>query len=483
MDQRAGAQVSTRAFIQSSLILLVLMVLAGILTLVISAGSYQRTEFDGVTTILPDTFEYTEKPGYPVWRWFLAPLEVLTSPYGLTIITITIFILIVGVAFGVLDRSGILRSALGRIVTVFGDRKYLLLMSIVLFFMAIGAFFGIFEEIVPLVPLMLALSYSLGWDALVGLGMSILATNMGFSAAITNPFTLGVAQELAGLPVFSGAVLRIFIFLAIYAAFITFLVRYAKKVERDPQSSPVYQEDISERQKYLGRDIDGLDVAPPGYKRAMIWLTLFIILILILVLAAPFVPAISGYALPVVGLLFFLAGIGAGLLSGIGGRALAVSAWQGFMGILPAVPLILMASSVNYIVTQGGVIDTILNGIAQSFQGITPFVAALLIYLFALVIEFFVASGSAKAFLIIPLVIPLADLAGVTRQTAVTAYAFGDGFSNMIYPTNAVLLICLGLTVVSFPKWLRWSLPLWGLVLVITVIFLGIAILINYGPF
>lgn len=483
MQNKAGAQISTRAFTQSLVILFILMMIAGILTIVIPAGSFERVETEGTETIVPGSFQYTEDPDYPVWRWFIAPIEVLTGENGLTIITITIFILIVGVAFAIMDRSNILKSAIGRLVKAFGDRKYLFLMLIALFFMGIGAFFGIFEEVVPLVPLMLALSYSLGWDALVGLGMSILATNMGFSAAITNPFTLGVAQELAGLPIFSGSGFRILIFIVVYAVFAFFLVRYAKRIEKNPQFSPVYQEDHTEREKYLGKHINGLDTEPPGYVRAMTWLTVFIVLILALVLVGPFIPAISGFTLPIVGLLFFIAGLGAGLLSGIGSGAVGKAAWQGFLGILPAVPLILMASSINYIVTSGGVRDTILHSMAEQFQDISPFAAALLIYFTALLVEFFVASGSAKAFLVMPLIIPLADLAGVTHQTSVTAYTFGDGFSNMIYPTNPVLLICLGLTVVSYGKWIRWTIPLWLGVLAVTIAFLGIAVLIGYGPF
>lgn len=483
MQNKAGAQISRRAFTQSLVILFILMMVAGILTILIPAGSFERVEADGTQTILPDSFQYTEDPDYPAWRWFIAPLEVLTGPNGLTIITITIFILIVGVAFAIMDRSNILKSAIGRLVKTFGNRKYIFLMLIALFFMGIGAFFGIFEEVVPLVPLMLALSYSLGWDALVGLGMSILATNMGFSAAITNPFTLGVAQELTGLPIFSGAWFRVIIFIVVYGVFMFFLVRYAKRVEDNPSLSPVYREDQQERVKYLGKEVNGLQAEPPGYMRAMTWLTVFIILILTLVLVGPFIPAISGFTLPIVGLLFFIAGLGAGLLSGVGAGAVGKAAWQGFLGILPAVPLILMASSINYIVTSGGVRDTILHSMADQFQNISPFAAVLLIYLTALLIEFFVASGSAKAFLVMPLIIPLADLSGVTHQTSVTAYVFGDGFSNMIYPTNPVLLICLGLTVVSYGKWIRWTIPLWLGILLVTIAFLGIAVLIGYGPF
>ncbi|MCK5795283.1 MAG: hypothetical protein KAH12_11290, partial [Anaerolineales bacterium] len=234
MAEKSGAQISKKAFTQSVLILLVIMLVAGVLTRVIPAGTYDRISEAGRELIRPDSFHFTDKLDYPIWRWFTAPVEVLWGDDSTLVIVISLFILMVGGAFAVLDKSGILKAALGRIVARFGDRKYALLLLISFFFMALGAFFGIFEEVVPLVPLVLSLSYYLGWDALVGLGMSILATNLGFSAAITNPFTIGVAQELAGLPLFSGSWFRIPIFIAIYAAFAVFLTRYAKKVERNP---------------------------------------------------------------------------------------------------------------------------------------------------------------------------------------------------------------------------------------------------------
>ncbi len=234
MEQKAGAQISTKAFVQSLVILFVFMLVAGVLTQIIPAGSYTRTILAGRQVIDPQSFQTVAQPNYPIWRWFTAPVEVLWGPDGITIITIIIFLLMVGGSFAVLDQSGILKAAIGRLMRAFGGRKYGLLLVIAFFFMLLGAFFGIFEEVVPLVPVMLALAYYLGWDSLVGLGMSILATNLGFSAAITNPFTLGVAQKLAGLPLFSGAWLRIPIFIALYAVLAIFLVSYARKIDRNP---------------------------------------------------------------------------------------------------------------------------------------------------------------------------------------------------------------------------------------------------------
>jgi uncharacterized ion transporter superfamily protein YfcC len=482
-EQKAGAQISAKAFVQSLLILLALMMVAGILTRVIPAGQYDRIIQDDRELIDPQSFRHVQQPAYPLWRWFTAPVEVLWGPDGLTIIVIIIFLLMVGSSFAVLDKSGILKAAIARIVATFGTRKYRLLLVISLLFMLLGAFFGIFEEIVPLVPVMIALSYSLGWDSIVGLGMSILATNMGFSAAIMNPFTVGIAQQIAGLPLFSGAWFRVLIFGAVYTVFATFLVRYAQRIDEDPQASPVFQEDRAERAKYKDFRLDTLLTENPRLGRAMGWFLVFFLLILAVLVAAPFLPVISQFALPLVGLLFLISGVGAGLISGAGRQTVWQAVREGLSGIAPGIPLILMAASIKHIVAQGGIMDSILHTASLSLSTASPLLAALIVYGLALFIEFFIGSASAKAFLMMPILLPLADLVGVSRQVTVTAYCFGDGFSNMAYPTNPVLLICLGLTVVSYPKWIKWTSILWLWVLVITVIFLGLGVAINYGPF
>ncbi len=482
MDQKSGAQISQKAFIQSAVILLALMIIAGILTLIIPTGQYQRMEVDGRESILADSYAITERPDYPIWRWFTAPFEVLAGPDSLTIIVIIVFILMVGIAFAIMDKSGILKAALARIVRRFGGQKYTLLLVICFFFMALGAFFGIFEEVVPLVPLMIALAYSLGWDTLTGLGMSILATNMGFSAAITNPFTIGVAQGLADLPAFSGSGYRILIFLFMYILLAVFITHHARKVEANPQASPVHAEEQITREKYSHFSAESIAQENKGTTPAIVFLLVCLFLIFATLFAGPFIPAISDFALPIVGLLFLIAGIGSGLIAGVGRNAWK-AAGEGLAGIAPAIPLILMAASVKHIIASGGILDTILNSAANAFAGTNPISAALLIFVLTLGIEFFVSSGSAKAFLLMPLLIPLADLVGITRQTAVLAYVFGDGFSNLAYPTSAVLLICLSLTAVTYPKWLKWVMGLWVWVILASLGFIAISVLINYGPF
>ncbi len=481
-EQKSGAQISTKAFIQAVVVLFLLMMAAGILTQVIPAGHYARVMQNGREVIDPNSFSLTTKPDYPIWRWFIAPVEVLFSTDGVTVTAIILFILLVGSAFAVMDKSGILKTVISRLVRTFGGRKYVLLLVITLFFMFLGAFFGIFEETIPLVPIMIALAFYLGWDSLVGLGMSILAVNVGFSTAIFNPFTIGIAQKLAGLPLFSGAWPRAVLFVVVYGILSLFLTTYARKIDRKPEASPVYKEDQAERVKYGQYKLEDEAAKDPRMQRAVLFLSIFILLILAELISSPFIPFLSDYALPLTGLLFVIGGIGAGLISGMGKNTWK-AAWEGFTGIAPAILMLLMAASVKYIISSGQILDTILHSASGVFTGTSPFGVAMLTYGFTLLLELMVSSGSAKALLVMPLLVPLSDLVGVTRQVLVSTYCFGDGFANLVYPTNAALLITLSLTVVPYSKWLAWILKLWVWVFLATVAFLALAVAFHYGPF
>jgi uncharacterized ion transporter superfamily protein YfcC len=482
-EQKSGAQISKKAFIQAVVIIFVLMMVSGLLTRLVPSGAYTRIEVGGREAIDPTSFQSMPRPDYPIWRWFVAPVEVLFTSDGLTkVVPIIVFILLVGTAFGVMDRSGILDAIISRIVKQFGGRKYTLLFIVTFFFMALGAFFGIFEEVIPLVPLMLGLAYYLGWDSLTGIGMSVLATNVGFSTAVFNPFTIGIAHQLSGLPLYSGAAPRIALFVIVYIILAVFLFYYARKIDRRPEASLVFAEDQVEKAKYKNFEVDDSLEKDPHMRRGAIFLGIFFGLILLVLVVLPLLSFLRDIALPLTGLLFVIGGIGAGLISGAGKKAWD-AAWDGFVGIAPAIPLLMMAASVKHIIASGGILDTILHWASTAFSGTSPFISTLMIYALTLVLELFITSGSAKAFLLIPIIMPLADLVGVNRQIAVSAYTFGDGFSNMAYPTNAALLITLSLTVIPYPKWLRWVMGLWVWVILATVIFLALAVVLNYGPF
>jgi len=482
-NNQSVLKISKKAFIQSALIILALIITAGLLSQAIPSGSFETTISDGRSVIVPGSFRYTEAPPYPVWRWFTAPVEVLWGPDAAVIITIIVVLLLIGGAFALLEKAGVLKAVIARVVLRMGDRKYLLMAVVILCFMLFGALLGIFEEFIILVPVMIALAYLLGWDAMTGLGMSLLAVAFGFSAALANPFTIGIAQRLAELPVFSGLGLRALVFITIYGILCFFLIRYAKKIEKEPSLSPVYEEDASLRSRFSLTREELTAQANPRLKSALTWFLASLATIIVISIAAAFNSAISGFALPLIGLIFLLGGVGAALLSGMKLKEAASVFGSTVAGISPAIILILMAVSVKHIMTNAQVMDTILDYAVRTIGHASPYGASLMVYGLVLFLNFFIGSASAKAFLVIPIIAPLVDLVGLTRQTAVLAFAFGDGFSNVLFPTNAALLIGLGLAGVSYLKWFKWVILLQLLVLVVTTLFVLLAVAINYGPF
>ncbi len=481
--EQSVLKISKKAFIQSALIILALMIVAGLLSQAIPSGSFDTATVDGRSVIVPGSFRYIESPVYPAWRWLTAPVEVLWGPDAAVIITIIVVLLLIGGAFALLERAGVLKAVIARVVLRMGDRKYLLMAVVVLIFMLFGALLGIFEEFIILVPVMIALAYLLGWDAMTGLGMSLLAVAFGFSAALANPFTIGIAQRLAEVPVFSGIGLRALVFVIIYIVLCVFLIRYAKKIEKDPSLSPTYEDDENLRSRFSLTREELTAQANPRLKGALAWFLASLVAIILISIAAAFNSAISGFALPLVGLFFLIGGVGAALLSGMKAKEAASVFGSTVAGISPAIILILMAVSVKHIMTNAQVMDTILDYAVRSIGHASPYGASLMVYGLVLFLNFFIGSASAKAFLVIPIIAPLVDLVGVTRQTAVLAFAFGDGFSNVLFPTNAALLIGLGLAGVSYLKWFKWVILLQLVVLIITVLFILLAVAINYGPF
>ena len=263
--------ISKKSFISVVIILLGLMIAAGIMTFVIPKGSYLR---DG-DIILDGTYQTLPLlGGYPIWRWFSAPFEVLGSSDGLSIIVISIFILVLGGTFTLMDKTGGIKVILKRLIAKFKDSKYLLLRIIVLAFMLFGAFFGIFEESVALLPIMIILSLSLGWDTMIGLGMTVLAAGFGFASGITNPFTVGIASEIAGVNILMGVGYRLVVFAIMYFILSSFLVWYAKKIDKDPKKSLTYEEDIKKAHSF---DVNGTIVYENETTIFKAYVTMFIV--------------------------------------------------------------------------------------------------------------------------------------------------------------------------------------------------------------
>ena len=482
-QEDTSIKIGARAFITAAAIILGLMIFSGILTRIMPAGEYERIDSEGRVLVLDGTYREIERPAYPVWRWFTAPAEVLFGPDNLTLIVLVLFIIIVGGAITILDQAGVMKAMINFLVARFAKRKYALIVVMILFFMVAAGFIGIFEEMIPLIIFIIPVAISLGWDSLTGLGMSLLPLAFGFAAAVTNPFTIGVAQKIANLPLFSGAPLRLMFFTVIFLLVCFFVIRHAKKVERDPKRSISYKEDEALRSRLHGAGIQELSAGiSKGKLRALIWFGSCIVIAMLFVLITARMP-ISTYAFPIMTILFLIGGIGGGAFSGLKPGKIGAAFGKGMLNFIPGIVLILMAYSVKHIITRGMIMDTILYHAAELISRSPPMAASFLVYAVTLAMEFFIGSASAKAFLMMPILTPLADLVGITRQTVVLAFDFGDGFCNVIFPTNALLLIALSFTVISYPKWMRWTWKLQLIILGITSIFLAVAVKIGYGPF
>ena len=463
-QEKKGLNISVKSFLTAILVLFILMILTYVLTLVIPGGQYPRTT-DASCNVQVDTggeFVYIDG-GLPFWKWLLSPILVLGASGSGTLIAVIAFLLVVGGIFNALDKGKLMQYMLDRIVSRFGKSRYQLQAVITLFFMALGTFIGSFEECVPLVPLVVGLSVSLGWDALTGLGMSLLAAGCGFASGVCNPFTVGVAQELAGLPMFSGIWLRLIGFALIYGLLLLFLRFHAKRVEQP-----------------LNEALSQTVTVQPSMDRGLWCFAGILGAGILLVLCSSFLPFLQDLTMVIVAVMFLCAGIVATLASGMTIRDLGKHFLNGVVSILPAVLMILMASSIKFTMEEGNILDTLLHGAVGLAETLPRWAVILFIYLLVLIMNFFISSGSAKAFLLMPLIVPLAAIFDLSPQLCVMAFAFGDGFSNVFYPTNPVLLIGLGLADTSYGKWVKWSWKFQLLNLILTSLLLLFGLVINY---
>lgn len=387
--------VGVRSFMTAIVVLWVMMVLTYMLTFMIPGG------------------------GIPFWKWILSPVLVLFGEDNSSLIGIIVLLIVLGGTFNMLEKFGLLRLLLDSITKKFGKNKKIMLAVIPLFFMLLGSVAGTYEECVALVPVVVALAVRFGWDAFTGLGMSILAVGCGFASGICNPFTIGVAQEIAGLPVFSGIGFRILSFALIYGLLISFLFLHVKKIDKD-----------TEGRKELPKQ-EGIKIKKYYYLDSKL-------------------------------------------------KKVVRTFVSGALCVLPGVLLILMANSIRYTLNEGNILEYMLQSAISLAEMLPGWSVILFVYGLVLFMNFFIPSGSAKAFLLIPLIVPMAEVFGISAQLCVLAFAFGDGFSNVFYPTNPVLLISLGLADVSYGEWVKWSVKFQLVNLFLTSLLLLLGLSVGY---
>lgn len=288
----------------------------------------------------------------------------------------------------------------------------------------------------------------------------------GYTAATFNPFNVGILQTMADLPLFSGLAYRLLFFVCVYVSLVLFLIVYAKKIEKNPEKSLCYESDKELRVRF-GAEVDDEALNNPALKK---------------------VDAISDSVkelinnLPLVGMaiLFTVGGIAAGYIAGIRGKALGGGFLEGVKTIAPCLPMIWAILSITYVLQEGNIIHTILYHVYNLTSSMSKTGALFAIFLFVVALEFIVGSGTAKAFLIMPIVLPLADLLGLTRQSIVLAFTMGDGFCNILYPTSGIMVIAIGMVGISYGKYLRWSWKLFVMEFALAALAMLGAVAISY---
>jgi uncharacterized ion transporter superfamily protein YfcC len=347
--------------------------------------------------------------------------------------------------------------------------------------MLFGSFFGMFEELVTLLPLVIVFMLSMGMDSMTGLGACMLAACFGFSAAITNPFSVGlipgvVSNQGIEVSVLSGVGLRIVFFGIIYFTLCAFLMLHLKKIEKNPALSPSYELDEIKRQELES----GKKENPcSDDKLFRIFGIFFIAQIAILVLIAS-VRALSGLAIPILAASFLIGGIISGFLVCEKKSDTFRHIFNGAAAMMPAVIMIALASSVKLVMTESGIIDTIMNGVINLLSGKSKFLSVVLIYFLILFLQLFIGSASAKIILVMPIIMPIAMAIGIHPATVVLAYCMADGFTDVILPTNPVLLVGLSMANVSYVKWVKWTWKLQLVVFGISLLMLLVAVSLGF---
>ena len=454
-------------------LLLAVLFFCGSLSYFIPQGAFER-DTDG--NIIPGTYQAGGIEGIAVWRVITAPIRVFASEDALTIIMISIFLLVMSGVFNLLDKTGGIKTFIEFIMHHLRGTGGTFVCIMVLLFMLFGSLFGMFEELVTLLPLIIVFMLSMQLDTMVGLGACLMAACFGFSTAISNPFSVGTAAQLAGIPVSSGVWLRMVFFVIVYGILCAFLLGYLKKIKHDPQSSPTFEMDRKKRENLILHSGDDLQDRKKIFR---VYASFFAVQGVLLIAIAS-IRAISGLAIPILAVGFLVSGMIAGQIVCKDFRKVLSCFLQGVATMLPAVAMIALASSVKLVMVESNIIDTVMNTVLQLLVGKGKFVTVLLIYALILFLQLFIGSASAKIFLVMPIVLPITNALGISPTLVILTYCMADGFTDVILPTNPVLLIGLSMANVSYWKWLKWTWKLQLLLFAVSVVVLYFGVLVGY---
>ena len=427
-------------------IIALILVLCAVATWFVPGGQYVTADDGSLTYQRVDSVPQT-------WQVFSAVYHGFVKQAG-----IIVFILVVGGAFWLLNATGAVTAGIRRFIGLVGKRDRMVLAALTVLFSLAGAVFGMSEETIPFVGIVVPLALSMGYDAFMGMLVVYVAANMGFSSAFLNPFTVGIAQEMAGLPLFSGLGYRVFCWALLTLALVGFVLLYARRTRKAPKGAArVEEEPLTRRQ---------------GWILAVLGLTVAALIVGV---------TVWGWYMPEITGLFLVMGIVCGLIAGFDANRIADELIAGAKDILSAALVVGFASGIIVLLQDGKIIDSLLHGLQEGLSDSGAVASVSAMYGIQALINFIIPSATAKAAITIPIMAPFADMVGVSRQAMVLAFQFGDGFTNMITPTSGVLVAALAMARIPYTRWVKWvwkgvvALLLIGLLLLIPTVLFPIA--------
>ena len=450
------------------LFLVAIMLIVTVASYIVPVGSYDRVMVDGQEIVDPESYHSVERS--PITPFNLLVSVTLGMQRGSAII---FFLLIIGAMFAILDGTGAINAG---IVRAMKGKEFLMIPVCMIVFGMGSAFCANFEEFLAFVPLVLACCLTMGFDSLTAVGIIFCAAAAGYGGAITNAFTTGIAQSIAGLPMFSGMGLRIAVFVVLLIVSIIYVTWHALRVKKNPQLSSTYEMDLVTA-KNVALNVDN---SVPLTTRQKIVLVIFVGGIAFTVYGI----IVKGYYIDELAGIFLAIGIIGGLVGGLRPGEICEHFEKGCVNMLFPCLMVGLANSVIILLEQSNMMDSIIHLLASALNGLSPMLTAFGMFITTDLFNVLIPSGSGKAAIVMPIMVPLADMMDITRQTSVLAFQLGDAFTNVMAPTGGEILAALAMCGgVSFKKWMKYLLPLFIAWWIVAFIFLAIAVQTGYGPF
>ena len=458
--------------INPMLFLVVVMIIVVIASYLVPAGSFERVYDAAVDRdiVVPGSFQYAEQNPIGFFDLMMSlTLGIQNASY------IIAFLLIIGGMFAIMDGTGAINAGLANVVRATRGKELIMIPVLMTVFGLMSCFCANFEEFLAFVPLILAVSLSMGFDSMTAMGIVFGSVAAGYGGAATNAFTVGVAQSIAGLPMFSGMTLRLVLFVALLLVSMAYVMWHANRVKKHPEKSPCRTADLENAKKYV---LDVENIAPLTGRQKLV-----LVVLLLAILWTIYGVLVHGYYIDELAAVFLTAGVVAGLLGGSRPSRICDDFLKGAANMLAPCMMIGMANAVVLMMTDAGIIDTIIYALSNLLLGLPSALLAIGMFVVQTLFNLVVPPGSGQAAITMPLMAPLADMVGVTRQTAVLAYQLGSTFTDLIGPTSGEILVAGAMCGIAYPKWFKWLLPLFCLWCLVAFGFLTYATVTGYGPF